>query len=206
MMTGYRARSPRIHRSMSEYLGDYIDKPEVLYCPNAPKKYPYLTDAWLAGDDWDNPDTAPKTDPMSGSYCFYWNYTGYLEERSYVFNGPKRLGGDKRQSDMLISDYFGYDHHRTREAFASCEKLKDSSLVTGTLLSSSVWSKSKSFEEMQASDVTAVLNAGFTEGHVEKYSPAETTIMRVIWDCSTNEPYPQGLGPGNFYIPISALD
>ena len=36
MLTGYRERSPGLHRSMAEYLRDYIPDPRVLSCPSAP--------------------------------------------------------------------------------------------------------------------------------------------------------------------------
>ena len=50
MLTGYRARSPRMHRSMSAYLRGYIEDADTMYCPGAPKKYRYLQDSWDAGD------------------------------------------------------------------------------------------------------------------------------------------------------------
>jgi prepilin-type N-terminal cleavage/methylation domain-containing protein len=35
MLTGHRARSPRMHRSISAYLRSYIEDADTMYCPNA---------------------------------------------------------------------------------------------------------------------------------------------------------------------------
>jgi len=204
MLTGYRARSPRLHRSMSEYLRCYIPDADTMYCTGSPAKYKYLQDAWDAGDHWDNPDTAPVGDPVSGSYCFYWNYTGYLPGRNRLFYGPRTAGGGRRESKLLVSDYFGYDHHRSRNAFGSCEKFKKTWITPGTPLSSAYWSRRRSIDDTPAS-VEIRLSAGYTDGHVESYSSGDVESMKVIWKVSTGEPYPEGIGPGRFYLPRNAL-
>jgi len=203
MLTGYRARSPRMHRSMSAYLRKYIKDAEIMYCPNAPQRYKYLQEAWDAGDEWDNPETDPVEDPLSGTYCFYWNYTGYLEERDFLFHGPRDTAAGRRQSKLLVSDYFGYDHYRSPSCFGSCEKFAAASITEGTLLSSAYWSDRKSRAGSGKPEIK--LQAGYADGHVEKYSSSDTLTMRVIWKPETGEPYPAGIGPGNFYLPQSAL-
>jgi len=92
MLTGYDTRSPRVRRSMSGYLRRYIENGKVVYCPNAPRKYEHLEAAWRAGDDWDNPDTPVRKDALSGTYCLYWNYIGYLN-RGKFFVGPRLQTG-----------------------------------------------------------------------------------------------------------------
>jgi len=204
MLTGYNARSPRLYRSMSAYLRNYIEDAATMYCPNAPRKYEYLRDAWDAGDGWDNPQTPSPKDAVKGTYCFYWNYTGYLEERDYPFKGPSNCAGGAWQSKLLVSDYFGYDHHRNPNSYGSCEKFPGASVTEGTLLSSAYWSD-------KGSTVSGVpdirLNAGYTDGRVENYSSSDTTAMRVIKVPRTGEPYPygDGIGPGFFYLPRKAL-
>ena len=204
MLTGYRARSPRMHRSMSAYLRNYIEDAGTMHCPNAPRRYKYLQEAWNAGDDWDNPQTPPVQDPVKGTYCSYWNYTGYLEERDYLFKGPRNFAGGPWQSKLLVSDYFGYDHHRNPNSYGSCEKFPGASITEGTLLSSAYWSD-KSSVGPGAPEIK--LNAGYTDGHVEDYSASETIAMRVIKVPQTGEPYPygDGIGPGIFYLPRKAL-
>ena len=49
------------------------------------------------------------------------------------------------------------------------------------------------------------LYAGYTDGHVESFTPAETVVMKAIMKRATNEPYPDGKGPGDFYLPRSGL-
>ncbi|MBN1123850.1 MAG: type II secretion system protein [Sedimentisphaerales bacterium] len=199
MLTGYRARSPRLHRSMGEYLAEYIEDASMLYCPNAPQKYKYLQDVWEAGDTWDNPETGPQLDPASGTYCFFWGYMGYLEPSGRLFRGPTRSHDSGRS--LMISDYFGFDHHRSRLSFASCEKIKGSSVAPGTPLSSAFWARRQEEEDLTKDDLQLCLNAAFADGHVEKYSPQDTMTMRVIWKVDTAEPYPPGLGPGEFFLP-----
>lgn len=202
MLTGYRARSPRLHRSMSEYLRRYIKDAKTIYCPNAPRKYAYLQDAWDAGDAWDNPDSPPVEDPVSGTYCFYWNYTGYLQGRPYLFQGPRNSIGSPRQSRLLVSDYFAYNHWRSENAFSSCEKFNGSSITEGTILSSAYWSAKAN----DGSDKPQIkLQAGYTDGHVESYSSEDTAMMRVILKPETGEPYPENISPGSFFLPCSAL-
>jgi type II secretory pathway pseudopilin PulG len=103
MLTGYRARSPRLHRSMSGYLRNYINDADIMFCPNAPQKYKYLKESWEAADDWDNPETPSVKDPVSGTYCFYWNYTGFLEERSYLFRGPQSTQGENTRAACWLA-------------------------------------------------------------------------------------------------------
>jgi len=202
MLTGYRARSPRLHRSMSAYLRRYLKDADTVYCPNAPRKYKYLQDAWDAGDAWDNPDTPPVEDPVSGTYCFYWNYTGYLEDREYLFHGPDNSIGGRGRSKLLVSDYFAYNHWRSENTYSSCEKFGGSSITEGTTLSSAYWS-SKVGDGLDKPQIK--LQAGYTDGHVETYSSLDTSIMRVILEPETGEPYPEDITPGNFYLPCNAL-
>ena len=202
MLTGYRARSPRLYRSMSAYLRRYINDADAIYCPNAPLKYKYLQDAWNAGDAWDNPDTLPVEDPVSGTYCFYWNYTGYLEGRGYLFQGPRNSIGGRGQSKLLVSDYFAYDHWRSENAYSSCETFGGSAITEGTPLSSSYWSGRA---DAGADKPQIKLQAGYTDGHVSDYSSLDTVEMRVILEPATGRPYPQDITPGSFYLPCNAL-
>jgi hypothetical protein len=202
MLTGYRGRSPRMYRSMSAYLRSYIEDASMMYCPNAPRKYKYLQDAWNAGDEWDNPETPPVEDPVSGTYCFYWDYTGYLEERNYLFQGPRDSASGGGCSKLLVSDYFGYGHVRSPNSYGSCEKFANASITEGTLLSSAYWSR----EGVAGSDAPEIkLQAGYTDGHVETYSASDTLTMKVIWKPEIAEPYPDDIGPGRFYLPRNAL-
>ncbi|MHC4203903.1 MAG: hypothetical protein ACYSTT_04585 [Planctomycetota bacterium] len=202
MLTALQARNPRFHRSVSAYLRPYIEDADTMYCPNAPWKYKYLHDAWNIGDDWDNPEMPMIQDQVYGTYCFYWNYTGYLEERDYLFQGPQNSASGGRCSKLLVTDYFGYNHWRSLNTYSSCEKFAASSITDGTALSSPYWSG-----EITDDPVTPEikLRAGYTDGHVETYSSSDTFILRVIIDPETGEPYPDDIEPGRFYLPTNAL-
>jgi prepilin-type N-terminal cleavage/methylation domain-containing protein len=200
MLTGYRARHPRMYRSVSAYLRRYVHDADVFYCPGAPRKYKYLQDAWDAGDDWDNPETPMSKDPVSGTYCLYWNYIGYLENIDHLFEGPQGTAGGTGQSRLLVSDYFGYDHWKNPKAYSSSEKFKKVCLAQGTVLSSAYWSTrpgSSARPEVR-------LHAGYVDGHVESWYSPDTLTMRVIRNPSTGDPYLPGMGPGDVYLPRNA--
>ncbi len=202
MLTGYRARSPRLHRSMSGYLFNYIKDAELLFCPNAPQKYKYLQESWEAGDDWDNPETPQIKDQVYGTYCFYWNYNGYIKEKNGTFQGPKTPAGGKNQSTLLVSDYFGFNHWRSRNSYSSCETFERSAIIEGTALSSDYWSHK---ENIESGLPLISFYAGYIDGHVEKISSSQVIPMRVIKDTKKNEPYEEYIEPGKFYIPKNAL-
>jgi prepilin-type N-terminal cleavage/methylation domain-containing protein len=203
MLTIHLARSPRFHRSMSAYLRPYIADADMMYCPNAPRKYKYLQEAWDAGDEWDNPETPPIEDPLSGTYCFYWNYTGYLEDRDYLFRGPQSSASGWRRSKLLLSDYFGYNHFRSPDSYGSCEKFAGISITDGTQLSSAYWSRKGDAD----SDMPEVkLRAGYADGHIETFCSLDTLTMKVIKNRETGEIYSDDIdGPGCFFLPRNAL-
>jgi len=202
-LTGNRKRSPGLHRSMSAYLRSYIPAASTMYCPNAPRKYKYLQQAWDAGDDWDNPETSFPSDPVGGTYCFYWNYTGFLGGRRTLLRGAQGpASGGRRYSKLLVTDYFGYDHWRSPGAYGSCERLKGADITPETWLLSAYWSR-------KADPVSGMphikLQAGYTDGHVESYAPSEAVPMKVSITADGRVPYPDSVGPGIFYLPANAL-
>jgi hypothetical protein len=203
MLTALQPRNPRFHRSISAYLRPYIEDAETMFCPNAPRKYKYLQAAWDAGDEWDNPEMPIGGNQVYGTYCFYWNYTGYLEERDYLFKGPKSPASGLRCSKLLVSDYLGYNHWRSKGAFSSCEKFAGSSITDGTVLSSAYWSGEVTTDPI-APEIK--LRAGYTDGHVGTFVSTDILTMKVIIAPETSEPYPDDIdGPGWFFLPAVAL-
>jgi prepilin-type processing-associated H-X9-DG protein len=200
MVTAYRRRSQGLHRSMGAYLNSYIEDARVMHCPSAPGRYKYLQESWDAGDEWDNLDTGPIPDPVKGTYCFYWNYTGLLEDG--LFEGPLNVFGDRGRSKLVVSDYFGYDHWRSPEAFGASERFKGAQVTEQTYVSSPYWS-SEASDSPNPSTIEIRLNASYADGHVETYSASEVATMKVIMDRDTLEPY--RYGPGDFYLPVNGL-
>ncbi len=197
-MTGNESLSPQRHRAMSEYLRGYIGEAKTMYCPNAPRKYKYLQEAWEAGDEWDNPDTAPTRDPVSGTYCFWWNYIGWLGEDKPLFRGVAGPVTGRGASKLLLTCYFGYGHWRSPESFGSCEKFKGAAITPETYVSSAYWSQ-RGRAEGEKPDVK--LTAGYIDGHVETFSSQETVPLRVSKTADGSVPYPDGIGSGIFYVP-----
>lgn len=205
VLTGYEKRAPSLHRALSEYLGRYIKNPEMMFCPNAPEEYPYIQEAWEAGDAWDNPDPETRVeDPVFGVYCFFWNYVGYLDEQRR-FVGPRRMSETRRGiGRMLVSDYLGFNHWRADGKFASCEKLRDSSVSKGTAVSSDFWSQFPEGDGFTTAgeDLGISLKGGYVDGHVESYLPENTTAMRVSTQPDGSRPYRDDLkGPGIIFVP-----
>jgi prepilin-type N-terminal cleavage/methylation domain-containing protein len=204
-LTGTTHRSPGLHRAMSEYLKSYLPDARTMYCPNAPQRYKYLQQAWDAGDNWDYPDDeAFSTDPVGGTFCFYWNYVGYLGGSRVIFRGPQGpASGGRYFSKLLVSDYFGYDHYRSPWSHGSCEQFEGAQISPETWLLSAYWCLEGDIEDPPQIE----LRAGYTDGHVETYSPKDTVQMRVSSSADGTNPYPDGLdsSPGIFFLPNNAL-
>jgi prepilin-type N-terminal cleavage/methylation domain-containing protein len=189
-------------RSVSSYLGSYVDKSETMVCPRSPSRFQYLDEAWAQADAWDHPDTPMKLDTLDGNYCLYWNYQGHLGEkdgRQQLFNGPRRPSGSRRTSDLLITDYFGFNNYRTPGAFVSCERFVGANVLPPTDIQSSCWTTAPDPEKPSPN---IPLNAGYTDGHVESFSSLDIVPLRVIKDRNGYIPYADDeLGPGIFYLP-----
>lgn len=205
MLTGYLQRAPRYRRSVSAYLRPYITDADVLFCPNAPRPHRYLQDAWAAGDGWDHPETPAVPDALIGVYCLYWDYVGYLGEDEEPFRGPRGPARGHRESSVVVSDYFGYDHWRSPQAYGSCEKFAGANITDGTFISSAYWSRPGGGTMKAPGSFGIRLHAGHVDGHVASYAPIDTRAMRVIKQPETNTPYPPGVGPGVFYVPRTGL-
>jgi hypothetical protein len=105
----------------------------------------------------------------------------------------------------LVSDYFGFGHWRSPEAFGSCENLSSSAVVPGTVVSSDYWFYPCSELEADPGTIDVKLHAGYTDGHVESYAASQTTLMQVSITPDGTSPYPEDLGPGIFYLPENAV-
>lgn len=202
-LIGNEERSPGLHRAMSEYMGGYIQDARTMFCSKAPQRYKYLQESWDAGDEWDNPETLFPTDPAGGTYCFYWNYIGFLEERDYPFRGPSTMADGREHSKLLVSDYLGYDHWRRPNAFISCEDFKQGTIIPESWLLSAFWSYQEDSNSIDALKIS--LSAGYTDGRVERYDASDVVRMRVSLTPDGTVPYPIGVGPGYFYLPRNSL-
>ena len=203
VMTGFQARSPRMHRSLSGYLRSYLDDPSVLYCANVPDVYPYLKELWAAGDAWDHPETPPPEDPFTGTVGFFWNYLGVRADGAGVFRGPRSLDGGRDVSTLMVSEYLGFDHWRSPGAYGSCERMDNAVTTPGTLVSASYWSVPQA-EAADLADLDVRLHAGFLDGHVEAFRPEDTFPIKVSLTSDGSMPYPDGVGPGVYYLPNAA--
>jgi hypothetical protein len=141
-----------------------------------------------------------------GSYCLYWNYVGFQDKGP--FRGPKSLYGGPGESNLIVSDYFGYDEVRSPDAYGSCELLNgvDSREARSDALAASYWSYNVAGAS-RPEDLTIKLklNAGYTDGHVKSYYPNETEVMKVADVPDGSRAYFKGgydpRYPGLFFIP-----
>jgi hypothetical protein len=198
VLTSVDTHAAKPHRAMSEFLRSYIPDARTMFCPSAPKRYKYLQQAWDAGDGWNNPDTPWTRDWVKGSYCFYWNYTGLLDDR--LFTGPRDLFGGRGQSRLLVSCYFGYNLWRREDALGSCERYEGADITPERPESSAYWSRPAT-DSFDLDTIDIKLHAGYTDGHVESFYPPDVTTMKVILNRFTFEPYEYG--PGYFYLPVN---
>ncbi len=212
MLKACQPRAAGYQMSMAAYLRPYLPRATVLSCPSSPAAYPYLEDFWRAGDTWDHPQTGFTDDSVLGSYCFYWNYVAYLTEQDRPFRGPQLDAGQPGCSRMLISDYFGFNHWRSPDAFGSCERFPRADVTTETHEAPAYWvhtpaTQPDPWDPPDRAAIRLKLQAGFTDGHVETCRPAETTILEVAETLDGTSPTFSGfgIGPGQFYIPRTAL-
>ncbi|MBN1125615.1 MAG: hypothetical protein JXA82_11450 [Sedimentisphaerales bacterium] len=195
------AQGPRQNRSIASYLVSYVDKVQIMHCPNAPRPFKYLEQAWEAADEWDNPDNGTGLDELRGTYCLYWGYRGYLPDSDRVFAGPQTAAGQTGQSNLLATDYFAYDHHRHPDAFASCEKFRAGNDMTSeSSFYPSYWQR-KTIQ----SDLSVLPAAVFTDEHVDNYSIEESVPMKISLTCDGSTPFPDRLKAGTFFLPRQAV-
>jgi prepilin-type N-terminal cleavage/methylation domain-containing protein len=206
MMKACQPRADGYRASMASYLRPYLPKAATLSCPGSPAAYQHLEDFWPADEAWDNPQTGFTDDSVLGSYCFYWSYVAYLTEQERPFHGPRLDAGGPGCSRMLTSDYFGFNHWRSPDAFGSCERFARADVAAETDEAPPYWVLTPASEPDRAG-VHLKLRAGFIDGHVEIYRPAETTILEVSETLDGTSPTFSGfgLGPGQFYIPRAGL-
>lgn len=184
------------HRAEGEHLWNYIEKVDTVYCPNAPKEPSFLQAMWDAGDQWDCPDNLFQQDPFIGTYCFYWNYEGYLPKYNRKFFGPKNSAGGYKQSKLIMTDAFIYNQWRAENSYGSCEKLTGADTTEPMYEEADYW-----YSKKTVCRPTVILNAAYTDGHVEQYSSDDTTPMKVIIDPQTGRTYADYLGMGTFFLP-----
>jgi len=193
------------HSSVAAYLKHYLEDSTRLTCPSIPQPYPLWPEAWEAGDNWDHPDTEKKQDAVFGSYCLYWNYVGYQDNGP--FRGPQTLYGGPGESEVLVSDYFGYDEARSPGLYGSCELTNGAQVkeAKSDILASAFWSYDITPPtRLEDIDIRIRLNAGYTDGHVESYFPNESQLMKVSDVPNGSRPYFKGIDPrypGLFFIP-----
>ena len=214
LLAGFRGCEHLRPRSVSAHLGYYIKDASRMYCSNAPSVYPCLQEAWDAGDDWNHsdPNTDPYEDPLFGTYCLYWNYNAYIEEQGRAFRGPRRISNPGGNTDLLMTDYFGFGHWRNRlffgtwNAYGSCDPIGEGDITPGTLVSSDFWSAPDRDRQLRPEDLDLTLRAVYTDGHVENFTSENILTLRVSKEWDGSRPYPSIIEPGGkFFIPADAV-
>lgn len=193
-----------LNRSISAYLYTYIKNADTIFCPSAPRKYEYLQEVWEAGDEWNN----DLGNQFYGTYCFYWNYVGYLQDKNYPFRGPQSSADGRQYSKLLTSDYLGFGHWRNvltygrHDAYGCCDQFNGAGVTKGTPVSTDFWSRLKDDEKFSLAGIQIQLHAGYTDGHVQSYWSSEVMTMRISKTPDGTVPGPTIGSPGIFYIPI----
>ncbi len=197
------------HSSVAAYLTEYAKNADIFHCPSSPAPHTYWRQAWEQADQWCHPESedVDAADPMFGSYCFLWNYTAYLEGPLGPFKGARSLMPHAGESNLLVCDYFGYDDWRNRGYFGSCEPFKHDEIVAESEWLSSYWSYRNHDVGDDPRTLAVRLNAGYVDGHVAGYTPAQATSVRASETPYGEEPYKQSdpRDPGRFFVPSKAV-
>lgn len=195
-------------RSISHYLRPYIENASVMYCPCAPRDYSYMQDAWDAGDNWDNPDTARIQDPLFGTYSFWWNYKGYLSEKRRIFEGPDKSDCSGRKSELVASCFFGTTPNPYNQLdygdYISCERFKKAGRTPQYSVSSQLWNRMDS-SGITREEIRIKLNAAYTDGHVEQFNAAKTTTLKISMRPNGGPYYFPDYIRGDVYLPEKAI-
>jgi prepilin-type processing-associated H-X9-DG protein len=135
------------------------------------------------------------------------NDRGWIPGQWSILRGPRTLYGGPGESDLLVSDYFGYDEARSPGLYGSCELINGANVEAAKtdILASAFWS----YDIPDAANIEDIairirLNAGYTDGHVESYFPNETQLVKVSALSDGSRPYLKGIDPrypGLFFIP-----
>jgi hypothetical protein len=190
---------PRDHRNQSKYLGEYLDKPGSVDCPEAPGRSRPLWEAWKAGDDW------RPYHWLGGRKCFWRNFKGFAEDGSPV-EGPKTTyerGGGK----VLISCMLNYGRGRSKRLMSSSHFAgvrRESPMVSSIHVWPDFWIGHVADEELETTMQRTRLQAGHVDGHVESRNASD--IMGVWAEVDENfvlkgEP---GLR-GKYFLPLGGL-
>lgn len=206
LLIGFDQRSPQLRRSMSGYLGAYVESTENFHCPSTPNQYTHLEKAWAAGDQWDHPSTPLPFDPLVGTFNIFWNYTGHLPAYDGPFIGPEGPSASSHQSKLVMTDYIGFGHWSNPDAYSSCEQVKGAVSKPETWVAASCWSSEPQDNAINHTIPQVTLRAGFTDGHVESYNESELTILNVAEDKDGANPFPRLAGAGDIFIPRRALE
>ena len=195
------------HNSVAGYLETYLDHPESLYCPSSPGHWEYWQEAWEAQDHWDHPETATVGDPVFGTYGLYWNYTGFQTDSERPFRGSASLTGGPGQSTLLVSDYFGADEWRRRRSFGCCAPFVRAQPVNAGDYYCPYWASQRQGDLETRGTLALRLYAGYSDGSVTGYNPAETEIIEAAEDALGWEPYSfsDERWPGYFFVPNRAI-
>lgn len=193
------AQGPRVHRSISAYLGSYVGDVEVMQCPNAPRRFRYLQDAWDQGDAWDNPDNGPGPDELRGSYCMFWDYRGYMPDFDRAFRGAEKSAGQAGESTLLATDYFAFDHRRHPNAYASCEKFAASDRTIESSFYPSYWQTDEPLTSIRIRPAAA-----YIDGHVEPFDAKDIVEVKVAKTADGRVPFADQLQAGTVLIPRQA--
>lgn len=73
----------------------------------------------------------------------------------------------------------------------------------GTAVSCDYWSAYETNPETFRPDIE--VTATYTDGHVEKYKVSESVSLKVSLAQDGSAPYPDGIGPGIFYLPPDSI-
>lgn len=189
---------PREHRNQSEYLGQYLNRPDYVDCAEPPSRSPWLAEAWQGGDNW-----RPGHWLMDRK-CFWRNFKGWSRD-GHVVEGPKTMYA-RGEGRVLVSCLLNYGRY-LRPRLMSSARFRGAHSENPSTKSNFLWPDFWMRDVAQAKLETAMqsvrLQAGYVDGHVESRNASDTMGVWV-----TSDPFVVGGGPslrGMYFLPHGGL-
>lgn len=159
---------------MSGLLGAYLPNAEIYSCPLSPPLKDFSrTDAVRGGTlSYQDAYETGHCNWVDCSYCLLWNYNGFdstMNENGIRFKGP----GKKSNTGLMVSDVLFRNDTAANltDTWLSSHPGKNYKRESSHILYS--W-----YDPDQVKpDVP--MNAGYRDGHVQRYRATETYLMRV---------------------------
>ncbi|MFI4910916.1 MAG: type II secretion system protein [Sedimentisphaeraceae bacterium JB056] len=160
---------------MSEFLEPYISDAMIFGCPMSPPRKNYSVRSAVSGKELDYQQAylSGEINYVDASYWQLWNYRGF----NSVFNPKKFIGpGKKSKMTLLTSDVLCWNDVAAglpNMWLSSHRNIKKGSMKARN----DVFYAWEDAEKIKPDNIN--MNAGYSDGHVERFKSSDTYEMRL---------------------------